>query len=280
MLGVHFKSITWWAGLILCAITIGLLGWRRDAGAIEEPGKVIATQVGIFTRLGAEVTLSGNFTNSDGKTQPLREFLRPNLPTVIIPVYYRCPRLCGLTLDGVIALLNELPLSVGKEFTVLAVSFNPAEKSEEAREARAKFAQRLKQNGDSDLGGFEFLVGNQEEVSKLMDDVGFRYLPDGVDFAHSSAVMILTPQGVISQYFTGIQFSPWDVRLALVEASQGKIGNALDHLLLYCFRFDPLQGKYTWAVTGVLRIGGVLTLLCLGAVYGVFVFKGRRRSVT
>jgi protein SCO1/2 len=109
-----------------------------------------------------------------------------------------------------------------------------------------------------------------------MADLGFKYMRDGEDFAHSAAVMILTPTGEISQYFTGIIFSPWDTRLALVEASKGGIGTAIDHLLLYCFRFDPLQGRYTWAVVGLLRVGGALTLLGLALVY--FLFARKRRS--
>jgi protein SCO1/2 len=99
-----------------------------------------------------------------------------------------------------------------------------------------------------------------------MQELGFRYMRDGQDFAHSAALMILTPSGEISQYFTGIEFPAWDVRLSLIEASKGEIGSAIDHLLLYCFRFDPLQGRYTWAVVGLLRVGGVLTLLVLAAV--------------
>jgi protein SCO1/2 len=109
-----------------------------------------------------------------------------------------------------------------------------------------------------------------------MGELGFKYVRDGEDFAHSAALMILTPSGEISQYFTGIEFSPWDVRLSLVEASSGKIGSAMDHLLLYCFRFDPLQGKYTWAVVATLRIGGALTLLGLALVY--FLFARKRQS--
>jgi protein SCO1/2 len=108
-----------------------------------------------------------------------------------------------------------------------------------------------------------------------MRDIGFKFVKDGKDFAHSAALMILTPSGEISQYFTGIIFPSWDVRLSLVEASKGGIGTAVDHLLLYCFRFDPLQGKYTWAVVGLLRVGGALTLVGLALVYLLFARKGR-----
>jgi protein SCO1/2 len=111
-----------------------------------------------------------------------------------------------------------------------------------------------------------------------MNELGFKFMKDGEDFAHSAALMILTPTGEISQYFTGIMFTPLDVRLSLVEASKGVIGTAVDHLLLYCFRFDPIQGKYTWAVVSLLRIGGILTLVGLGVVYLLY-GRGSRRVV-
>jgi protein SCO1/2 len=125
-------------------------------------------------------------------------------------------------------------------------------------------------------GDIKFLVGDTISSTQLMSELGFKFMRDGQDFAHSAAVMILTPGGEISQYFTGISFPSWDVRLSLVEASRGNIGTAIDHLLLYCFRFDPLQGKYTWAVVGILRVGGALTLVGLGLMYYMLAFRKRR----
>jgi len=242
----------------------------RQVAAIERPEQVIDTKVGVFTKLGTRVNLNREFTDSSGKVATLKDFMQPGKPVIIVPVYYRCPRLCGLVLDGVIALLNNLPLSLGKEYSVLAVSFNPVERSDEANETREKFRGRVTGSALEGYDSFKFLVGNAVNVRDLMEELGFKFLPDGEDFAHSAAVMILTPTGEISQYFTGIEFSPWDVRLSLVEASSGGVGTAIDHLLLYCFRFDSLKGKYTWAVVGLLRIGGVLTLLGLVAVYFLF----------
>jgi protein SCO1/2 len=250
----------------------------HSAYGIEDPGKAINNDVGVFTVLGTKVDLTRRFTDHTGKVGALADFVSPDVPVLVVPVYYRCPRLCGLVLDGVIALLNELPLLLGKELTVLAISINPTEKSEEGAEVREKFLARLTTKQGADSNALRFLVGSEESVRGVMGELGFKFLPDGDDFAHSAAVMILTPQGEISQYFTGISFSAWDVRLALVEASNGRIGNAIDHFLLYCFRFDSLKGKYTWAVTSVLRIGGVVTLLCLGAVVW-FAARRKRRTV-
>ena len=263
--------------LFFTAIFTGLL-WGTPArlAAIERPEQVIDTEVGVFTELGTKVDLSREFTNAKGERRPLREFVRPGKPILIAPVYYKCPRLCGLLLDGVYSLLNEIPLKLSSDFSVLVVGFDPAEKVEDARTVMNKFNARLVGDAARNADAIQYLVGGQGEVSGLMRELGFKYMRDGADFAHSAAVMILTPTGEISQYFTGIMFSPWDVKLSLVEASKGGIGTAVDHLLLYCFRFDPLQGRYTWAVVGLLRIGGALTLLGLGLVYYFFARKKRQ----
>jgi len=242
-----------------------------SAQAIEKPEEVLAQEVGIFTKLGSKVDLSRTFTDSTGRTASLAEFVVPGKPVIIVPVYYKCPRLCGLLLDGVSHLLTGLTLELGKDFSVLAVSFAPGETPSDAAEVREKFRQRVGGSAEAGYDSFRYLIGSQADVAALMKEVGFGYIPDGKDFAHSAAIMILTPGGEISQYFTGIEFSPWHVRLSLIDASRGEVGTAIEHLLLYCFRFDPLQGKYTWAVVGVLRVGGAFTLLGLLAMYVFFV---------
>lgn len=244
--------------------------------AIERPGEVLDQEVGIFTQLGTKVDLTRQFTNTAGETRSLRDFAAPGKPIVIAPVYYRCPRLCGLLLDGVYNLLNELPLQLSSDFSLLVVGFDPNETPQDAQKVMNKFNAKLIGDQATRATSIQYLLGGQEQVRGLMSDLGFKYMRDGEDFAHSAALMILTPTGEISQYFTGIIFSPWDTRLALVEASKGGIGTAMDHLLLYCFRFDPLQGRYTWAVVGLLRVGGALTLLGLALLY--FLFARKRRS--
>jgi protein SCO1/2 len=258
---------------LLALVTAIIAAWPLSVGAIERPEEVLNREVGVYTQLGTKVDLNRVFTDRVGERKPLKDFALADKPILVVPVYYKCPRMCGLILDGVVNLLNETTLQLGREFSVLVVSFDPLETAADAADAWTKFNERL--IGDAARGreAFRFLVGSDDDVSGLMSELGFKYLREGKDFAHSAAVMILTPNGEISQYFTGIQFSPWDVRLSLIEASQGKIGSAMDHFLLYCFRFDPLQGKYTWAVEGVLRVGGALTLLGLALVYFFFARK-------
>ncbi|RMG41020.1 MAG: SCO family protein [Candidatus Dadabacteria bacterium] len=246
------------AGLFICFSGSGLF-------AIERPGEELKS-VGLTTELGTQVDLGISFTDSNGKAVALRELLLENRPLVIVPVYYKCPRLCGLLLNGVTELLNKLTLSPGKDFSIVTVSFDSSEGPDLARKKKQRFVSLLNDKTGEKSSGWHFLVGKEPQIETLMNQIGFHYKRDNGDFAHTAVIMILTPRGKISQYFTGVRFPVRDVRLALVEASEGNIGTVLDHVLLYCYRFDPLKGRYTWAAFGIMRAGGVLTLLLLGGL--------------
>lgn len=264
---IGLKRMSKFSGLsILFSSFIAFAGFSSIGLAIEKPGEQLKA-AGLTTRLGAQIDTSLPFTSFKGLTQPLKDFALDGRPTVLIPVYYRCPRLCGLVLSSVTKMLNDLPLILGKDFRVVTVSFDSSESPEAAARIAQKFHSQFKDPVAAD-DGWQFLVGNKENVDSLMNQIGFKYVSDQGEFAHSAAIMILTPNGRISQYFTDINFSSWDVRLALVEASQGRIGTALDHFLLFCFRFDEMQGKYTWAAWNFVRVGVILSALaCLYFVY-------------
>jgi protein SCO1/2 len=268
---IVFNSI----GRFVAVVAVVALLHVAPAAAIEKPGEVLKNDVGVFTELGAKVDLSQEFTSVSGERKPLKDFVVPGKPILVAPVYYKCPRLCGLLLDGLYTLLNELDATLSKDFSVLVIGFDPTETPADAAKVMAKFNSRLVGEAAVGKAAIHYVVGGEAQVATIMRELGFKFIRDGQDFAHSAALMILTPTGEISQYFTGITFPSWDVRLSLVEASKGGIGTAVDHLLLYCFRFDPLQGKYTWAVVGLLRIGGALTLVGLGLVYFLYARKGR-----
>lgn len=264
--------------VLVTALILAVTNPAVSSWAIESPGEKL-DQIGIFSELGRKVDLSAAFVTSDGAATTLGDLIEPSgLPTIIVPVYYKCPRLCGLLMGGFIDLLKGLTLSLGRDFNVVVYSIASSETSEDAREAKAQYADLANLTEEQRLR-FHFLVGDQSSIDTISRDIGFRYLPDGVDFAHSAGLILLTPSGVVSQYFTGIEFHPFDVRLALVEASEGKIGTALDHVMLYCFRFDPLKGKYTWVMTGALRIGGVVTILLLGGLIVALVYRERRQRL-
>ena len=232
--------------------------------ALEKPAEDLQ-EVGLDTELGSKVDLGLTFTNTKGESKTLKEFTVTGKPIVITPVYYDCPRLCGLLLNGATKLFNELNLKFGEEYEVLTVSFNDREKPHLAEKRESEYKARLTKAG-AVKEAWNFLYGDKENISVLMRQIGFKYLRDKDDFAHTAAIIILTPQGEISQYFTGIEFSAWDVRLALIEASQGKVGSLLDHILLYCFRYDHAEGKYTWAVFNIMRVLGIVSILILVGV--------------
>ena len=240
--------------------------------AIEQPAQ-LPDKAQVTTQLGATVDLNLLFTNSLGETKPLKEYIKGGLPIIITPVYFQCPRLCGLVLDSFVGLLNSLDLDLGQHYQVLTISFNSKEKPKDAARRAEKY-WGLYRNSQEAKSNWQFLIGEQAQVDAVMGQLGFHYAKDGGEFAHSVAVMILTPDGKISQFFTDINFPVRDVKLALVEASNGRIGSALDHFLLFCFRFDPTKGRYTWAAWNFLRFG--VATCCIFSI--AFVLRYARRK--
>lgn len=241
--------------------------------ALTDPASSLKNQeIGFYTKLGTKVDTSIPFTNQDGEIVTLASLLQPGVPTVILPVYYGCPRICGFLFSGFVELIKSMKLVLGKEYRVIAVSFNPDDYAADAKE-RAKIVFSDLGTPEAVTANWSFLVGLDGNIRKLMDQLGFRYQKDGDEYAHGSGFIVLTPSGEISQYFTGIEFSPWDVRLSLIEASKGAIGSTIDHILLFCYKFDPTQGKYTLFAFNVLR-GGVLAMIGL-FVAAIFYFSRR-----
>ncbi|MBN8549214.1 MAG: SCO family protein [Deltaproteobacteria bacterium] len=210
-----------------------------------------------------------------GATVKLRDVVRDGRPFIIVPAYYSCPRLCGLVLKAVHDLVLQLGLKLNEDFRIITVSFDPQDTPAAASERAAEYRKGLEPS-EAAAHGWRFLTGSEANVSALMNQIGFHYLEDSGEFAHSAAIMILTPEGQISQYFTGISFTARDAKLALVEAGRGSIGSAMDHFLLFCFRFDQTKGRYTWAAFNVMRAGGVLTLVLLAGL--ILVLRRRERT--
>lgn len=231
------------------------------AFAVEDPG-VVAETASIDEHLGETIDLSLMFNDISGKSVALSELVSDDKPFIITPVYYRCPSLCNLTLNGFTKLLNKLELEMGKDFKVLTVSFNPKEDSALAKEKASNYFGALNDSKNA-KGNWHFLTGSEENIEKLMGQIGFNYITDKDDFGHQAAIMVLSQKGLISRYFYGIDYPEQEVRRALVQASLGKIGNTLDKVFLYCFRFDPTKGKYSLVVMNLVRIVSVIVLLGL-----------------
>ncbi len=246
--------------------------------ALEDPGQELE-KVGLSTELGAQIDLSLQFQDSTGETVTLQDYVSGGRPLVLVPAYYDCPRLCGLLLSGVVDALNRLKLTIGEDYQVVTVSFDTSEKPALAAKRHKTYTDRYTGEGNAALG-WRFLVGDKENVYPLMNQIGFHFKPDEGEFAHTAAIMLLTPDGKISQYFSDVTFPAWDVRLALVEASQGAIGSAMDHVYLFCFRFDPTKGRYTWAAYNVARAGAGIGLVLLAALLIGLWKRERLRGIT
>lgn len=222
---------------------------------------LILRNVGITQKMNAQVPLDLPFQDETGRTVKLGSFL--GKPVILALVYYQCPSLCNLVLNGVIRAVRDLKMSAGNEFDVVAVSFDPHEIPEMA--AAKKQAYLKDYARASSENGWHFLTGPEASSRSLADSVGFHYSYDALSnqYAHASAIVILTPEGRVARYFYGIDYPERDVRLGLEEASEGRISSAVDQVLLYCFHYDPSQGKYGLAIMNAIRLGGVITVICL-----------------
>jgi protein SCO1/2 len=238
------------------------------------PDKVLQT-VGVDQNLDAQVSPDLKFRDENGKTVYLRDFFGKK-PLLLSLVYYECPGLCTMTLNGIATSLKPLTFTPGKEFDILTISFDPREKPELAT---AKKNRYLKEYGRPNAApGWHFLTGDEADIKELCKTVGFRYQYDEAtkQYAHAAAIMVLTPQGRISRYFYGLEYSSKDIRLGLVEASEERIGTISDAVTLLCYKYDPASGKYSLAILKVMRLGAVLTILSLGTFMFVMFRRDRR----
>ncbi|MBX3026014.1 SCO family protein [bacterium] len=248
----------------------------RDADRRGQPSEVRPPElrdVGIDQHLNQPVPLDLPFRNEAGETVTLRSLMRGK-PVILSLAYYECPMLCTLVLNGLVSAMRALPFDAGNEFDVITVSFDPTDTPELAARKKATYLQEYRRPGAE--RGWHFLTGDEASIKQLTDAVGFRYtyLPDKKQFAHAAGVFVLTPDGILSRYFYGVEPAPRDLKFGLMEAADGKIGSPVDQLMLFCFQYDPSTGRYTSEVMTAIRIGGILTLLALGG----FMFRTWRQD--
>ena len=242
-------------------------------GIMSPPANVrppYLTNVGIEQHLDGQVPPDISFVDDTGRPVKLGDYFGKK-PLILNLVYYNCTMLCGEALAGLSASMKMIKFDVGNQFDVVTVSFNP---KETPQIAAAKKIEYLKRYGRPNAAaGWHFLTGPPESINALTKAVGFQYQYDASkdQYAHATAIMVLTPQGRISRYFYGVDFPPKDLRLGLVEASQRKIGNAVDAVLLYCYHYDPAVGKYGAVVSNMLKIGGGLTILLVGGLLFILI---------
>lgn len=240
--------------------------------------------VGIDQRLDQQIPLHLEFKDETGKTVKLGDYFQSGRPVILNLVYYTCPMLCGEELAGEASALGMLKFTPGKEYEIVSVSFNPDETPKDASQAQRTYISRINEHLDHKISGegWHFLTGQQPQIKQLADAVGFHYRrdPQTRQFIHATAIMLVTPAGKLAQYYYGVEYSPKDIRLGLIEASRGNIGNVVDEVLLYCYHYDPKTGRYGAVVTNIMRLAGAATMLLLGGLIIVMYRREKPESST
>jgi len=272
------KNTKWflWAAPLL--LTMLAWGQGMTQGIMSPPANVRPPglkNVGIEQHLNEQIPPDLTFRDETGKPVRLGDYFGKK-PMILNLVYYQCPMLCGEVLAGLESALRVLKFDVGKEFDVLTVSFDPRETPEMAAAKKAQFLKRY--GRPSAAQGWHFLTGSQESIDALTKAAGFQYQYDSKtsQFVHATAIMVLTPDGKIAQYFYGVEYVPKDLRLGLIQASENKIGNLVDQVLLYCYHYDPETGKYGAVVMRIVRLAGLATVLTLGLFLLVMFRRGSK----
>jgi protein SCO1/2 len=234
-------------------------------------------QVGIDQKLNDSIPLDLTFRDEHGNPVELAQYFS-NKPVIISLVYYSCPMLCTQVLNGLDRSLELIPMDIGKDFNVVTVSIDPTERPVLAEAKQAVYTGMYGRPGAAQ--GWHFLTGDEPQIKRLADALGFRYAydPDSKQYAHASAIMVLTADGKISRYFYGVTYPERDLRLGLVEASEGKIGSAVDQVMLFCYHYDPHTGKYGLLISRLIQLAGLATVI-VGGICLIVLFRGEHYEI-
>ncbi|HLH09985.1 MAG TPA: SCO family protein [Terriglobales bacterium] len=259
----HRAALALAVALLATTMAMGQGMTGAPQGGTTQPPPDILKRVGIEQKLNQQLPLDLVFRDETGKQVKLGDYFGKR-PVVLSMVYYDCPMLCGEVMNGEASVFSTLKFDVGKDFDVLTVSFDPRETPALAAAKKHTMITRYGRPGAAE--GWHFLTGDQANIQALTNALGFQYAWDEQtkQFAHAASIMVITPQGKIAQYLYGVEYAPRDLRLALVQSSQNKIGNVVDQVLLYCYHYDPRTGKYGAIVSRVLQVAGVFTIVVLG----------------
>ena len=255
-------------------------GFPQPSFDMMEPGSLATARlpqlenVSFNQKLDAQLPLDAAFKDENGRDVTLGRYFDGKRPVVLAFVYYSCPMLCTQIMNGVSRAIKVLPFTPGQDFDIVFVSFDPRDKPETAMAKKSALLNYWSMQNQS--GGFHFLTGEEPQIKKVTSAAGFFYMWDEKtqQYAHLSGLLVLTPDGRLSRYFYGIEYSPKELRLALVESGQGHVGSLVDELLLYCYHYDPSQGRYGIIIMNLVRLGGVMTVLALGG----FIYFMRRQE--
>ncbi len=274
-----------WPGLVavawITAVFAGSFPCLLDAHGVHDPQDDILQSIGVDEKLGGAVPRDLLFRNHVGEEVRLGDYVT-GTPTLLTLNYYTCPMLCPLTLRNLLGTAEEIKgIDLGRDFRIVTVSINPDDDPEIARARAGEIHAAMKGTGDR-ASRWPFLLGDEKAIGALTDAVGFRYRKVGNEFAHPDVVVVLTPEGKISRYLYGIEQSPTDLKMALLEATGGNIGEstAMNQVLLFCFQYDPVGKKYALYARNIMKAGGVLTIALLGGLLLVLWRRGRGKPIS
>jgi protein SCO1/2 len=253
--------------------------WRDQGEGMPNTPPPELTGVGLVEHLGGAIPRDAAFRDTDGKPVVLGDYFDGKRPTLLVFAYHTCPMLCSLVLDATVRSLNDVAWTVGREFDVVSISIDPHDTPETATRKRAQVvATYARAKGDT--AGWHFLVGDESNIRKVTDAIGFEYRYDErqKQYAHPAAIYLLTPEAHIARYLYGIQYDPKDVRLGLLEATEGRSVTTTEKILLYCYHYDPQGKHYSIVAMNVMRLGGVVTLAALGSFLTIMWARERRRA--
>lgn len=252
-------------------------GYKQEPGATASSVPAPLRQIGFDQNINERLPLDARFRDEQGRDVRLGDFFGKR-PVVLAFVYYDCPMLCTQVLSAMTSTLGVLSLNPGTDFELVLVSFDPREKPELAAKKKAEYLARYKRPGTEN--GWHFLTGEEPAIKQVTHAAGFRYVWDNdtQQFAHPTGIIVVTPDGRLARYLFGIEYGPRDLRLAMLEASDGKVGTVADSLLLYCYHYDPMTGRYGLVVMRALRIAGAATVLLIGGFIVVMVRREQRTT--
>jgi protein SCO1 len=252
--------------------------WRDETGGMPNTIPTELEGVDVIEHLGGPLPRDARFLDSDGKPVRLGDYFDGKRPTVFVFAYHTCPMLCSLVLDATVKALNDVQWSVGDQFDVVSVSIDPRDTPQAATRKRAQVVASYNRSHGS-TRGWTFLVGDEENVRKVTDAIGFKYRYDArqKQYAHPAAIYLLTPEGHVARYLYGIQYDPADLRLGLLEATEGRSITTTERLLLFCYHYDPQGKHYSLVAMNVMRLGGVVTLVAIGSFLTIMWARERHR---
>jgi protein SCO1/2 len=272
----------------ILALSLGLVSahahaqaWRDQQEGLPNTTPPELEGVDIVEHLGQPLPRDATFLDSDGRAVKLGDYFDGKRPTVLVFAYHTCPMLCSLVLDAAVKSLNDVPWTVGNEFDVVSVSIDPKDTPQTATNKREKVALSYERNKGISKG-FHFLVGNEENIRRVTEAIGFKYRYDArqKQYAHPAAIYLVTPEGRIGRYLYGIQYDPSDVRLGLLEASEGRSITTTEKLLLFCYHYDPQGKHYALVAMNVMRLGGAVTVVLIGGFLTIMWARERHRRKT